>query len=287
MKNIYRSLISFLFISIIFTNCNSGDNEKEISENQNIESEINLKPDSDKVYMLNEALTNHFVSISAEGLGTFTKIKVNLENNTDQQIHISLPAGLFFENPDKSAQSLITGVKKDKLNLMGKESINFEITSYCTNVKQHVPGYLKEWRYNLNYDGGLDEVISFYGDFEIGINEWLEKKNPKFSEQIYRLLFFQTVIWLHEGGEYSEVLRMLSQGIFKNDINQAKEWLDSIYSEVKELAQLIKERDVEKMKTWIKENTLKIIPSNEVIERRVEKGKDRLDKFHNRLKENK
>lgn len=290
MKKNYSTFLLLFLISILFTYCNSGNEDKNVEgENKKVEnpkSETSIQPDSDKVYLLNEALSNNFVSISADGIGTYTKIKVNLENNTNQQIQINLPAGLYFENPDKNAQSLITAVKKDKLRLGGMEKTNFEISSYCTNVKQAVPGYLKNWKYISNYDGGLDEVIAFYGNYELAINAWLEKKNPKFSEESYRSLFFQTIIWLHEGGEYSEILKMLSQGVFKNDIDKAKEWLDSIYNEAKELAQIIKERDIEKMKVWIKEGTLKLIPSNETIDRTVEKGKEGLNRLRTRLKSN-
>ena len=73
------------------------------------------------------------------------------------------------------------------------------------------------------------------------------------------MLFFQTVIWYHEGGQYLEILGMLKNGVFKNDIEQAKVWLDEIQKEASELAQLIKERDSEKIKNWFKQKTLELI----------------------------
>jgi polyhydroxyalkanoate synthesis regulator phasin len=98
------------------------------------------------------------------------------------------------------------------------------------------------------------------------------------------MLFFQTVIWYHEGGQYQEILAMLKNDVFKNDIEQAKVWLDEIHEEASELAKLIKERDSEKIKTWLKEKTLELIPTSEQIDEAVDKGKEKIDNIRKRLR---
>ena len=118
------------------------------------------------------------------------------------------------------------------------------------------------------------------------MNTKLEKKNPKFSSDENRMLFFQIVIWYHEGGKYQEILNMLKKDVFQNDINHAKIWLDEIHTEAAELAQLIKERDSDKIKKWLKQKVLELIPTTEQIDNVVEKGKKKLEGLRNRLKNN-
>ena len=100
------------------------------------------------------------------------------------------------------------------------------------------------------------------------------------------MLFFQTVIWYHEGGQYIEILGMLKNDVFKNDIEQAKIWLDEIHKQADELAQLIRERDSKKIKAWLKQKTLELLPTSEQIDNAVDKTKGRLDRIRSRLKNN-
>lgn len=283
MKKPLKIFIVAISASLIIIGC--GDNSKKPENPQN-STENEKKPDSNKVYSLTEALAGDFIKISADGNGTFRNIRVNIENNSNSKINVSLPAGIYFENPDDKAQSLITAKKRDEILLNDKEKISVDVRSFCTNVNQKVPGVLKDWKYNPNYKGGLDEVIEFYGQYEKGINEWLEKKNPKFSSDENRMLFFQIVIWYHEGGKYQEILNMLKKDVFQNDINHAKIWLDEIHAEAAELAQLIKERDSDKIKNWLKQKVLELIPTTEQIDNVVEKGKKKLEGLRNRLKNN-
>ena len=245
-----------------------SDNSKK-EKNQ----EVIKKADPNKKYELKEASDSGFISISADGLGTYRKIQVNIVNKSEGTININLPSGLYFENPDKNAQSLITAKGIGLIQFGKLEKKEFEIASFCTNVKQSVPAYLKNWKFIPNFDGGLDEMIEIYGNHEKSINEWLEKKNQNFSLEENRLLFFQVVIWYHEGGKYDEILNMLSKDVFKNDIEKAKSWLDDISTEAQELASAIKEKDNEKIKSWIKEKILQLLPSDEKIDEAVDKAK--------------
>ena len=257
MKKAMMILTTFLVASAILTSC-GGNSEKKVEVEVEESNEI-TKPDPDKIYSLKDALASNFIKISADGNGTYRNIRLNLENNSNASFNLTIPAGIYFENPDDKAQSLITAKKIETITLSDKQKFSSDVPSFCTNVKQSVPGLLKNWRHNPNYNGGLDEVIEFYGKYEKVINEWLEKKNEKFSTEDNRMLFFQTVIWYHEGGQYLEILGMLKNGVFKNDIEQAKVWLDEIQKEASELAQLIKERDSEKIKNWFKQKTLELI----------------------------
>jgi hypothetical protein len=279
MKKATAIFGALLITSIILTSC--GGSPDDTTTDANV-----LKPTPNVTYSLQDALTNNFVKISADGKGTYRSIGLNLENNTDANISVSLPAGIYFENPDNAAQSLITAQKYKSILLNNKQKISLDVASFCTNVKQKVPGVLKDWRYESNYDGGLDEVIEFYGKYETGINEWLEKKNKRFSTEENRLLFFQTVIWYHEGGQYSEILGMLENDVFKNDIEQSKLWLDEIHEDANELAQLIRERDSQKIKSWLKQKTLELLPTSEQIDNTVDKAKKRLDRIRDRLNNN-
>jgi hypothetical protein len=281
MKKVTKILATLFVGLVLFTSCggNSQESKTHDETNENV-----TKPDPNITYSLKDALAGNFIKISADGNGTYRNIRLNLENKSDASCTLTLPAGLYFENPDEKAQSLITAKKIETITLSEKQKLSLDVPSFCTNAKQNVPGLLKNWNHNPKYNGGLDEVIEFYGKYEKGINEWLEKKNERFSDENNRMLFFQTVIWYHEGGQYQEILAMLNKDVFKNDIEQAKVWLDEIQQEASQLAQLIKERDSEKIKSWLKEKTLELMPTSEQIDEAVNKGKTKLDNLRNRLK---
>jgi hypothetical protein len=284
MKKVITIFGVILLASVILTSC--GRNQ---TEDKGLIGETNKtrdKPNSTKTYSLQEAIKDSFVEISADGNGTFRNIKLVIKNNSDCNLKISVPAGVYFENPDDRAQSLITAKKIDELLLSDNQEFRIDALTFCTNVKQKVPGFLKGWIFKQNYNGGLDEVIEFYGKHEKVINKWLEKKNERFSTEENRLLFFQTVIWFHEGGQYSEILNLLKNDVFNNDIQQAKSWLDDIQKEAVQLSHMIKDRDSEKIQSWLKQKTLELIPTNIQVEKVVDEGQEKLEKLRNRLKRN-
>jgi hypothetical protein len=77
---------------------------------------------------------------------------------------------------------------------------------------------------------------------------------------------------------------MLSQDVFADDITAAKKWLDEVYKEAVEIAQLIKNKDSEGLEKWAKDKLLAIIPSNKQIDNAVGKAKDGLNNLRDRLK---
>lgn len=260
-----KTLAFLLLFSVIISSCGGDsqiaeqpdnvnlDNSKTVEQTNNINVDDSNETNLIKTYSLKEALESDLIAISADGNGTFRNIRFNIENKSNTSYNLTLSAGIYFENPDKKAQSLITAKKIETITLNDNQKLSFDVASYCTNVNQNVPGLLKNWKYNSNYDGGLDEVIKFYGKYEKYINKWLMKKNENFSDENNRMLFFQTVIWYYEGGQYQDILIMLKNDVFKNDIEKAKVWLDQIHQDASELAKLIKERDPEKIKSWAKE----------------------------------
>ncbi len=286
MKNLMTILATIMLASVILTSCGGNSKEGEPQAGAKEENGIVAEPDPNKTYSLKDALAKNFIIISADGKGTYRNIQLNLENKTDAICKVTTPAGIYFENPDDKAQSLITAKNIETITLSGRQKVSLDVPSFCTNVRQSVPGLLKNWNHNPNYNGVLDEVIEFYGKHEKGINKWLEKKNTRFSDENNRMLFFQTVIWYHEGGQYQEILEMLKRDVFKNDIEQAKVWLDEIQQDASELAQLIKERDSDKIKSWLKEKALELIPTTEQIDNVVDKVKKKLDGLRDRLKKN-
>jgi len=268
-----RTLITAMIVGLSFMyGCGDG-NDNNNSVNDNLPKKENI-PDSSKVYSLKAAVDSQYITVEGEGMGTYRQIKVNIVNNTNYPVKIDVPAGLFFINPDSSAQSLITATALSDLKLAPSQESSQVIPSFCTNASQHIPGSLKGWKFSHNYKGGLDEAIEFYGNYQTGIDGWLQKKNPeKFDTEDKRRLFFQVVIWYHEGGNYAQISSLLSKDVFGNDIQKAKQWLDEINNEAQQLAKIIKYKNTEEIKKWIKERLSDLFKNNETLQ----KGKKQLN----------
>jgi hypothetical protein len=268
-----------ILISVMIAAC--GGNKEHTPPGSSVIVKV---PDPNKKYTLKEAIAEGFIKVSADGMGTFQNIRVNIESITQGEINLSVPAGIYFENPDISSQSLITAKEGEKVKLDKFGKTDFEVATFCTDVRKSVPANLPNWNFNANYSGGLDEVIRFYGSHERSINAWLEKKNEIFLQEENRLMFMQVVIWFYEEGEYKAILHMLAQHVFKNDIKRAKLWLDDIQAQAKELARMIKNRDDEALEQWLRAQLLDVIPTNAQIDRAVESTKDRLENARRRLR---
>jgi hypothetical protein len=80
-------------------------------------------------------LASDFIKISADGNGTYRNIRLNLENKSDASCKLTLPAGIYFENPDEKAQSLITAKKIETITLSEKQKLSLDVPSFCTNAK--------------------------------------------------------------------------------------------------------------------------------------------------------
>jgi hypothetical protein len=267
----------FFALTILFTILSGCKEEsKKTDETDKNPPPVNqpVLPEKGKVYDLKEALSLNFIEVQGEGMGTYRQIKVHIKNITAEEIQLHIPAGLYFINPDSASQSLITAISLPDLTLMPSKENTQVLPSYCTNASQHIPGTLTGWKFSHNYSGGLDEAIEFYGNYQTGIDGWLQKKNPeKFATDDSRRLFFQVVIWYHEGSNYAQISNMLSKDVFGNDIKKAKQWLDEINKEAKQLAEIIKYKNTEEIKKWIKERLSDLFKNNETLQ----KGKKQLN----------
>ena len=274
-----HSLIFALFIFITLA-CSPSNKGEEGSTTQG-----KMSIDPEKTYTLKEAASFEGITVSAVGLGTYKKLDVVLKNSSDSNITLEIPAGSHFLNPIDEEQSLISSENSAKITLQPGETKKVTVPTFCTNAKQQVPGSQSGWDYEAEYKGGLDEVISFYGKHAVVIDQWLEKKNPeKFARKEDRMLFFQVVIWSYQGAEYEDIVDMLSQDVFADDITATKKWLDEVYQEAVEIAQLIKNKDSEGLEKWAKDKLLALIPSNKEIDNAVGKAKDGLNNLRDRLK---
>ena len=268
-----------ILISVMIAAC--GGNKEHTPPGPSVIVKV---PDPNKKYTLKEAIAEGFIKVSADGMGTFQNIRVNIESITQGEINLSVPAGIYFENPDISSQSLITAKEGGKVKLDKFGKTDFEVATFCTDVRKSVPAKLPNWNFNANYSGGLDVVIRFYGSHERSINAWLEKKNEIFSQEENRLMFMQVVIWFYEEGEYKAILQMLAQHVFKNDIERAKLWLDGIHAEAQELSRIIKNRDGDALEQWLKGQLLEVIPTNDQIVTAVESANTRIENVTRRFR---
>lgn len=272
----------FIFALLIFVGLGCSPNNQG---KQGTEKTEKISIDSEKTYLLKEAASLGAIAVSAQGVGTYKKLDVVLKNSSESKITVIITAGSHFQNPIDTEQSLITSESSAEITLQAGESKTVPVSTFCTDAKQQVPGSQSGWAYEADYKGGLDEVIKFYGNHAEMIDQWLMKKNPeKFATKENRMLFFQVVIWNYAGAQYDDVVNMLSQDVFANNIAATKNWLDEIYQEALEIAQLIKNRDSEGLKKWAKEKFLSIIPTNKEIDNAVDKTKENLTNLRNRLK---
>lgn len=274
----YILCLSTILISFQFFSCKEKDKSEKTT---NIEVKTEDTINFNKTFELKEAHAKDLVAIKANGLGTFRELEIFVLNKSAHDLKLNVPSGLFFENPDSNAQSLLTCKKIGNIEIKQNDSFKLKIASVCTNVQLHIPGFLKNWKFIPNYKGGIDEILSFYGNHEFAINTWLKKKNPeKFETETQRQLFLQVVIWAEEGGNYAQILAMLKNDVFQGDINKAKEWLDSIYNEAREIAGFIKKKDSEGLKKWCKKAISDILPKKQDIKKGINNS---IEKLKNKL----
>ena len=224
------------------------------------------------------------VSIEADGIGTFRSIQVRVSNKSEGTVEVNLPSGLYFENPDKNSQDLITAKGIEAITLKKGEEKVIEVPTYCTDVNKHCPGSIKNWNCDYSYDGKLKKAIEFYEKHEEKINAYLIKKNPAFSSEAERLQFFQIIIWLHEDGKDEEIISMLARDSFGNDQSKARTWFESVIVDARELAEIIITQDFDTLKDWLKKKMIALLPTDKKIDDIADRSKDNLNSLRNRLR---
>jgi hypothetical protein len=224
------------------------------------------------------------VSIEADGIGTFRSIQVRVSNISEGTVKVNLPSGLYFINPDKNSQDLITAKGIETITLKKGEEKVVEVPTYCTDVNKDCPGNIKKWNCDYNYDGKLKKAIQFYEKHEEEINAYLIKKDPAFSSEAERLQFFQIIIWLHEDGKDDEIIAMLARDSFGNNESQARSWFYSVIADARELAEIIITQDIDALKDWLKKKMLALLPSDRRIDDMADRAKDNLNSLRDRLR---
>ncbi|MFA9220737.1 MAG: hypothetical protein ACEQSL_06075, partial [Sediminibacterium sp.] len=112
MKKCMSYSMLSLVISIMIAAC--GGNKEHTPPGPTANAKV---PDPDKKYTIKEAIAEGFIKVSADGMGTFKNIRVNIESLAQGEINVSVPAGIYFENPDASSQSLITAKEGGQFKL--------------------------------------------------------------------------------------------------------------------------------------------------------------------------
>lgn len=228
-------------------------------------------------YTIYEATQKQLIKISANGRDTYSELNVVIENLTETKLSLDVNAGLYFINPDTSKQNLITFNALGSVTLEPYSSFDRDIRSVCTDAGLGIPSNDRNWEYNLNYSGGLDEAIAFYSKYQSTINTYLMKKYPEHLGDEKKIqAFSQVVIWAYTKGDYSRMVYLLKKTFFRSNPNLVDEWLSAIYKEAKEIAQLIEDQDLDSIKKllndWYNEE------GKETLNEAKEKGSESLDK---------
>lgn len=230
-----------------------------------------------------EAQRNGHARATAQGTGSYTSVVVSIENLTDDYLVLEVDAGIFFANPDNKAQSLITTQDVPRVKIDPKETAQFTLNSACTDASRRVPATDGPWP-QASAPKALDIALLFYGEHDALIGRHLAKKNPEqLGTEEQRRHFRQVMIWAYMGNDYDQILNMLTQQVYHNDIARARAWLQDVHAEAQRLATLVRERNTAALKAWLTEE---LHISEEHIEQakdKIDDAKDRLNRFRDRF----
>lgn len=213
---------------------------------------------------------------TAQGTGSYQSIVVSIENLTDDYLVLEVDAGIYFANPDNKAQSLITTQDVPRVKIDPKETVQFTLNSACTDASRRVPATDGPWP-EEEAPKALDVALLFYGEHDALISRHLANKNPEqLGTEEQRRHFQQVMIWSYMGNDFDQILNMLTQQVYHNDIARARAWLDHIHAEAQRLASIIRERDNASIKAWVAEEL-------NISEERIERVEEKVDEARNRL----
>jgi len=223
-----------------------------------------------------EAKSEGHARAIAHGMNTYEQVGITIENLTDDILILEVDAGLFFQNPNAKHQSLITLYDKTNLRIEPKGTAEFNLPSACTNAGLQVPDDSEQWP-QATAPLGLNLALLFYGEHRRAIDAHLAKKNPaRLGTSEQRQHFQQVMIWAYMGNEYSEILRMLTEHVYFKETAQAKAWLDQVYAEAQQVAELIRNRDTDAL--------LQLVSiDRERIEEGVDEARTRVNRLRDRL----
>lgn len=241
--------LMIIFFTLILSSCidNSQNKNKEDKVNNDPVSTVDLTEsdyDGSKI-TLNKAIEKGYASISADGLGTFTKINIVINNHTQKSINLIINGGILFKNPDPTAQSLIVIDKIGDITIDSKNTFDQVVRTVCTDVSLNVPGKNKNWQaINNNNNESIDEILMAYAKYKEQITAWLKRKNPsKFKTEEDQHRFLQILVWAYKGGDYNQILNMLAKDVYNGDLTKAREWLDGLYEQAVQITSYVKQND--------------------------------------------
>lgn len=129
----------------------------------------------------------------------------------------------------------------------------------CTNASLRVPGREGDWKWE-QAPKDLDKALRFYVKHEQKIGEFLAKKNPeKLSNREQRQAFLQVAIWTYLGDNPEDIIGLLAQEVFHNDIQRARDFFDSVREDASKIAKMLRNRDDEAIKTWLRAATEELL----------------------------
>jgi hypothetical protein len=213
-----------------------------------------------------EAVELGLIQVKGQGLGTYKEIELAFENTSNQDLSISMEAGSYFQNPESGSQNLIT-LSATVIEVKKDGTTRTTLPSACTNAGLRVPGRQSGWA----LDGApkeLDLALRFYGKHEEKIGKFLAKKNPQeLGTPEQRQAFLQVAIWTYLGDNPQDIINLLAQEVFHNDIQKAKNFFESVRADAAEIAEMMRNRDADALKAWLEAAT----------EVAIERGKERLE----------
>ena len=220
-----------------------------------------------KVYGLSEAIELGHVRVVASSNGTYREVDYTVFNLRRERIRLRFDAGMYFRNPDRASQNLVTLQNLGEFVLAESRSKSVTVASACTNAELKVPGRLDAWSHG-DAPLGIDHAIRFYGKHQKAIDGWLAKKSPEhFSTADGRQVFLQLVIWAYLDAQYDDILRMLAGTVFKDDLVKAEKFIKEFYESAKEISALIKERNTRAMADWARRAIAENVDADAIRER--------------------
>lgn len=282
MSTILKWIGGIVLLFIVFSlfrskpDDDSKDNtNKDAVEQRERRRDNNNLPDEMK---LNEALRKGAITYSFNSRSTYREAILTVNNQSDEDFDLEIDAGLFFKNPDVNRQSLIILSDIDK-RIGPNEQVDILLSTGCTDAGKSVPRPITNWD-NVEAPKNLDVALGYYGEYEGSIAKWLKKKNPeKLGSSAQQKRFKQVVIWSYMGNDYNQILNMLADNVFHDDIASAKSWLNEIYDEAREISDLIRDRDRNGIKRWLAQ---KMANAAEGAGEALDRGRRALDNFRNR-----
>ena len=260
------TLINFLMIIAGFCSCNPNSAEKSAKNVEKKTQNKEIKNDFESL------VKNRIISIKGTGLKTYKSLKVTIVNQSENDLHVKVPAGTFFKNPNPRGQSLIM-LEPYTVYVPAQSNTAWNASTACTNAGWKLPGTDDNWPLE-KAPKNLDIALRFYGNHQQSIDAYLARKNPeKLGSKEQQKRFKQVVIWYYMGNSYAEIKNMLAESVFHNDIAKAEDYLNSVKEDAQDISNLIRNQDKNGLKALLKNRT----------QSTIQQSSARMKKFRNRF----